>query len=121
MKAGHMMGATGALAVLSLLAAAPARPDVFMYYDNGSDPCYSADFAYSRYSVRFDPADFGLEAEFAIVKVFANAAIPSGVPVPLTIADVSPQLDPDSVGYRGVVTFSPAAWDTFSIPAHHSG
>jgi len=114
-KAENRIWATAALVVLSLLMAVPARPDVFLYYNHGSDPCYSADFAYSRYSVRFDPADFGVGGRFAIVKVFGNATIPAGLSIPLTISDVSPAVNPDSVWTRQLVTFTPGAWDTFDI------
>jgi hypothetical protein len=78
-------------------------------------PCYSADFGYYSYSIKFDPEDFGVKGIFYVTRVVASADISEGMPVPFIISTVSPQDYPDSASYRGNITFSTADWDTFMI------
>ncbi len=103
------------LFAFSIVGVESGRSEVFIYFDSASEPCYSADFGYLRYSIKFDPADFGVKGNFSITSIFAAAAIPEDITVPIAVSDVPPQAFPDSVRYLDLVVFSAADWDTFAV------
>ena len=110
--------ALGVILVLLILAAGgieSARAEVFIYFDGSAEPCYSAEFGYLRYSIKFDPEDFGVKGNFSITSIFASARIPEEIAVPLAVSDLPPQSAPDSARYEDRVHFSAAAWDTFAV------